>query len=72
MAREELEAGLGRGRYAVGVEWDEGSMVHGACNEEIRRTDDRMEVWGWVDRCLPPPWGGRATHTQPTYYQHRG
>ena len=40
MAREELEAGLGRGRYAVGAEWDEGSMVHA-----IRRFGGRTIGW---------------------------
>ena len=27
MGRAELEAGVGRGRYVVGAEWDEGNMV---------------------------------------------
>ena len=27
MVRDESEAGLGRGRYVVGAEWDEGSMA---------------------------------------------
>ena len=40
MAREELEAGLGRGRYAVGAEWDEGSMVHA-----MRRFGGRTIGW---------------------------
>ena len=40
MAREELEAGLGRGRYAVGAEWDEGSMVHA-----MRRFGGRTVEW---------------------------
>ena len=40
MAREELEAGLGRGRYAVGAEWDEGSMVHA-----MRRFGGRTIEW---------------------------
>ena len=40
MAREELEAGLGRGRYAVGAEWDEGSMVHA-----MRRFGGRTLGW---------------------------
>ena len=40
MARDELEAGLGRGRYAVGAEWDEGSMVHA-----IRRFGGRTIGW---------------------------
>ena len=40
MAREELEARLGRGRYAVGAEWDEGSMVHA-----MRRFGGRTIGW---------------------------
>ena len=40
MAREELEAGLGRGRYAVGAEWDEGSMVNA-----MRRFGGRTIGW---------------------------
>ena len=40
MAREELEAGLGRGRYTVGAEWDEGSMVHA-----MRRFGGRTIGW---------------------------
>ena len=40
MVREELEAGLGRGRYAVGAEWDEGSMVHA-----MRRFGGRTVEW---------------------------
>ena len=44
MAREELEAGLGRGRYAVGAEWDEGSMVHA-----MRRFGGRTIEWRFGD-----------------------
>ena len=44
MAREELEAGLGRGRYAVGAEWDEGSMVHA-----MRRFGGRTIGWRFGD-----------------------
>ena len=50
MGREELEEGLGRGKYmrwARSPEWDEGNMVHAACamRRASERTDDRMEVW---------------------------
>ena len=44
MVREELEAGLGRGRYAVGAEWDEGSMVHA-----MRRFGGRTIEWRFGD-----------------------
>ena len=44
MVREELEAGLGRGRYAVGAEWDEGSMVHA-----MRRFGGRTVEWRFGD-----------------------
>ena len=44
MAREELEAGLGRGRYAVGAEWDEGSMVHA-----VRRFGGLTIEWRFGD-----------------------
>ena len=65
---EAREGGIGgKGREGVvrgggGV----GRREHGACDAEIRRTDDRVEVRGWVN--FDGPSGGRAlfynTHTQ--------
>ena len=46
MAREELEAGLGRGRYAVGAEWDEGSMVHAIRRFGGQTIGWRFGTWG--------------------------
>ena len=38
--REEVEAGLGRGRYEVGAEWEEGNIVHA-----MRRFGGRTIEW---------------------------
>ena len=70
MGRAALEGGLGRGSYVVGAQWDEGNMVHAMSDEEIRRDDGGMEVWGWLTLGGPSGAGPLKHHTHTHYYQH--
>ena len=67
MGRAALEDRLGRGRVGrhSGMKG-----IYGACDEEVRRNDDGVEVWRRL--ILAGPLGGRAfkTTTHTPYYQH--